>query len=162
MCIEHANIYFMENLKGLLVGVMSALAAYLSPISSVIFSIFYVFILNFIFGLLGGFSKGEKFDFKKAFSTIKEVLIYYLIILSVYLVGERMGDKGAALQAITSITYAFIYFYVVNILKNLCLVFKESRALFFIHYVVSFEIVKKIPFLESFVKNEGKEVSHEA
>lgn len=144
----------MENIKILLVGTLSALAAYLSPISSVIFSILYVFLLNFACGYLAGMANGEKFAWKKAFSTVKEVAIYYIILVSVFIVGERMGDDSAALQAITTITYAFIYFYSVNILRNLSFTFKDSKAIAFIYYIVSFEVIKKIPFLENFIKHE--------
>lgn len=147
----------MENIKALLVGTLSALAAYLSPISSVIFSVLYVFILNFACGYLAGMANGEKFAWKKAFSTVKEVAVYYMILVSIFIVGERMGDDGAALQAITTITYAFIYFYAVNILRNLASIFKNSRSINFIYYVISFEVIKKIPFMESFIKQEKAE-----
>lgn len=148
----------MENIKALLVGTLSALAAYLSPISSIMFSILYVFLLNFVFGYLTGMSTGERFSFKKAFHTVKEVCAYYLILVSIFIIGERMGDGKAALQAITTITYAFIYFYAVNIMRNLSLLFKDSRSLAFIYYVISFEVIKRVPFLESFVKKEeGKQ-----
>jgi hypothetical protein len=153
----------MENIRALMVGTLSALAAYLSPIYSVIFSILYVFLMNFALGYLTGMVHGERFCWRKAFSTIREVMVYYLLLVSIFIVGERMGDRGAALQAITTVTYAFIYFYAVNILRNLSYIFKDSRSINFIYYVISFEVIKKIPFMESFVKNEkGKEGGHEA
>lgn len=148
----------MENIKAVIVGIFSALAAYLSPISSVLFSILYVFFLNFLFGYLSGLVKGESFALRKAFTAVKEACIFFLIVASVYIIGERMGDDNAALQAITTITYAITYFYAVNIFKNLNKLFPKSRGISFLYYVLSMEFIKKIPFMESFVKQEkGKE-----
>jgi hypothetical protein len=145
----------MENIKVLLVGTLTTLAAYLSPISSVIFSVLYVFIFNFACGYLAGMANGEKFAWKKTFSTVKEVAVYYMILVSIFIVGERMGNNEAALQAVTTITYAFIYFYSVNIFRNLVIIFKGNRGINFIYFVISFEVIKKIPFMDSFIKSEN-------
>jgi len=78
----------MENIKAAIIGSFSAFAAYLSPISSIFFSILYVFLLNFVFGYLSGLSKGESFSLKKAFIAVKEAGIFFLIVASVYIIGE--------------------------------------------------------------------------
>lgn len=150
----------METIKAAIVGAFSALAAYLSPISSVLFSILYVFLLNFAFGYLSGLAKGESFSLRKAFTAVKEASIFFLVVASVYIIGEKMGDNKGALQCITAVTYAITYFYAVNIFKNLSKLFPSSRGISFLYYVLSMEFIKKIPFMENFVKQEkadGKE-----
>ncbi len=145
----------MDNIRTLIVGTLSAMIAYFHPITNVLFSLFYLFLLNLLFGLVAGITVNkEVFSFRKAFNCMKETAVFFLILASTYTVGEKMGNPGGALQCVTTVTYAFIYFYAVNILKNLRRLFPASRGLSFIYYFVSMEFVRKIPFLAEFVNQE--------
>ena len=78
----------MDQIRNLLVGLITGLAAYLNPISGEMYSLFGVFFLNFMFGLLAALiSNGESFDFKKAFRCIGEASIFFLLVCSVYVIG---------------------------------------------------------------------------
>lgn len=148
----------MENFKTLVVGTAAAMAAYFHPLSGVLFSLFYLFLLNLFFGIVTGIAVGrEGFRFKKALNCMKEAGVYFIIVGSIYFVGEKMGNPDGALQCVTAVTYAFIYFYTVNILKNLRRLFPASRSLSFVHYVVGMEFVRKIPFLNGFLEQEKQE-----
>ena len=68
-----------------------------------------------------------------------------------------MEKPVAAIQCITGIVYSVLYFYSVNIFRNLAKLIPDSRTLKFLYYVLSFEILKKLPFLKKFEENE-KEV----
>ena len=50
--------------------------------------------------------------------------------------------------------YALIYFYGVNILKNLNRIFPKNRYIDFLYYVLSFEMIKKIPYLENYKQKQ--------
>ena len=148
----------MENIKILIIGVLSSVAAYFHPITHVLFSLFYLFLLNLLFGLVAGITiNKEVFSFRKAFNCMKETAVFFLILASIYTVGEKMGNPSGALQCVTAVTYAFIYFYTVNILKNLRRLFPASRGLAFVYYAVSFEFVRKVPFLSDFINQEKEE-----
>ena len=83
--------------------------------------------------------------------------MFYVIVLSIYIIGEKMKNLDGALQCITGIVYAVCYFYGVNTLRNMRKLFPHSRPLNFIYYVLSFEVVRKIPYLQQFLDNEKKE-----
>lgn len=67
-----------------------------------------------------------------------------------------MKNLDGALQCITGIVYSVCYFYGVNTLRNMRKLFPQSRVLNFLYYILSFEVVKKIPYLQKFIDNEEK------
>jgi len=144
-------------LKNTIVTICSLLFAYFAPISNVVFVIFYVFLINFLAGLISGIVRqDESFNLKKFFYCVLETMVYYIIVMSVYTVGEQMGNVDGAMQCISGVTYAIIYFYAVNVMRNLQILFPENMTIKFLYYIVSFEVVKKIPFLQNFLKREDK------
>lgn len=146
-----------DTIRNLIVTLCSILFGYFSPLRNIVFVIFFVFLLNCLFGLVAGVGvEGEKFNLKKFFRCILETLVFYVIVLSIYLVGEKMGNEQGALQCISGVVYAVIYFYAVNILRNIHTVFPENRWVKFLFYVLSFEIIKKIPYLQQFQEKKDE------
>lgn len=152
----------MDQIRNLLVGLITGLAAYLNPISGEMCSLFGVFFLNFMFGLLAALiANGESFDFKKAFRCIGEASIFFLLVCSVYVIGEKHGDSSGALQCVSFITYSVMYFYAVNIIRNVKnLLRKDSTAYkvaLFLYWLLSVEFVKQIPHLQEYLAVYRKE-----
>ncbi len=143
-----------DTIKNLLITITSVLIGYFAPLKDIVFVIFFVFLLNCIFGLIAGVGvQGERFSLKKFFRCILETLVFYVIVLSIYLVGEKMGNSEGAVQCISGVVYAIIYFYAVNILRNAHKLLPKSKGLKFLYYVLSFEIIKKIPYMQQFQEN---------
>ena len=143
-----------DTIKNLVITITSVLIGYFAPLKDIVFIIFFIFLLNCIFGLLAGVGvQGERFSIKKFFRCILETLVFYVIVLSIYLVGEKMGNPSGAFQCISGVVYAIIYFYTVNILRNAHKLLPKSKVLKFLYYVMSFEVIKKIPYLQQYVEN---------
>lgn len=139
------------ELKNMLVTLFSVTLAYFAPVKDMVFVIFFIFLINMIAGLVSGIIvEKERFNNKKFFHCIVETCVFYLIVGSVFLIGEKLHNIDGALQCITGVVYAILYFYGTNTLRNLKNLFPENRVIAFIYYVVSFEIVKKIPYLQQF------------
>ena len=140
-----------DTLRNLIITITSVLVGYFAPLKDVVFVIFFVFLLNCLFGLVAGVGvQGEKFSLKKFFRCIMETLVFYVIVLSIYLVGEKMGNPDGAIQCISGVVYAIIYFYFVNILRNAHKLLPKSKGIKFLFYVLSFEMIKKIPYLQHY------------
>lgn len=140
-----------DTVKNLIITIVSVLIGYFAPLKDIVFVIFFIFLLNCIFGLLAGVGvEGEKFNLKKFFRCIMETLIFYVIVLSIFVIGEKMGNLSGALQCISGVVYAIIYFYAVNILRNTHKLLPKSRVIKFLFYVLSFEVIKKIPYLQQY------------
>lgn len=129
--------------------------AYFAPIQNMVFVIFFVFAINCMAGMIAGIvAKHERFNLKKFFHCMLETFVFYIIVLSVFTIGEKMRNLDGAIQCITGVVYAILYFYGVNTLRNLNILFPESKVIRFLFYVLSFEVVKKIPYMQQFINKE--------
>lgn len=146
-----------ETIRNLLVTVTGVLLGYFAPLKDIVFVIFFIFLLNCLFGLIAGIGvEGERFSLKKFFRCIMETMVFYVIVLSIYVVGEKMGNSEGAIQCISGVVYAIIYFYAVNILRNTHRLFPKTRWVKFLYYVLSFEIIAKIPALKGFQEHKDE------
>lgn len=149
------------TIKSFLITTMSVVMAYFAPIQDMVFTIFFLFLVNCIVGMLTGMMiEHEGFSLKKFGKCISETLSFYLIVVCLFVVGKNMNNMDGALQAIGGVIYSILYFYSVNVLRNLTKVFPESDVLLFLYYVVSFEFVKKFTSLQGFndfkIKNKNE------
>lgn len=152
------SMEIVTGLKNLLVTLFSVTFAYFAPVKDMVFVIFFIFVINCVAGMVAGIvAKHERFSNRKFFHCLLETMVFYVIVLSVFVVGEKMKSLDGAMQCITGIVYAICYFYGVNTLRNLRKLFPQSRPLNFIYYVLSFEIVRKIPYLQQFIDNEKEQ-----
>ena len=147
----------LNTIRNLIVTIFSVVIGYFATLKDIIFVIFFVFLLNCLFGLVAGIGvENERFNLKKFFRCILETAVFYVIVLSIYLIGEKMGNPSGALQCISGVVYAIIYFYSVNILRNAHKLLPKSKVIKFLYYVLSFEVIKKIPYLKQYQENAGK------
>lgn len=143
------------SIRNLLASVFSVMFAYFAPIQNMVFVIFFVFAINCMAGMIAGIvAKHERFNLKKFFHCMLETFVFYVIVLSVFTIGEKMRNLDGAIQCITGVVYAILYFYGVNTLRNLNILFPESKVMRFLFYVLSFEVVKKIPYMQQFINKE--------
>ena len=147
----------MDYFKNLLIGLVTGIAAYLNPISGEIKSLIAVFALNFICGLLTALLiNHESFSFKKAWRCIVEATIFFALVSCIYFIGEHKGNPEGALQCVSFITNSDFYFYGVNILRNIKEILPNSsngyKVVAFLHYVLSVEFIKNIPYLTNYLQ----------
>lgn len=139
------------ELKNMMATLLSITLAYFAPISDMVFVIFFIFLINMLAGMISGIVvDNEAFSNKKFFRCLIETFVFYVIVICIYVIGEKLGNVNGALQCITGVVYAILYFYGTNTLRNLQKLFPANKVIAFIYYVVSFEIVKKIPYLQQF------------
>ena len=148
----------MEDLRTIIIVSLSSLMAYLSPINGILFAVTLAFVLNFMTGYLSGILVNkEDFNFKKAFSCFSEACVFVVFIASVFTIGEHMDNAGEALVSISIVTHVVLYFYAVNVFKNLKRIIPQSQWIDFCYWLISFEFMKKVPFLETFLKQRKGE-----
>lgn len=151
----------MENLftplKSAMVTALCAILAFFAPIANLIFAVFIIFLLNCIAGIVADVVTDSKsFDLKKFFHCLFETMVFYVIIMAVYVIGEKLLNLAGAIQCSTVIVYAILYFYGTNILRNCAKLFPDSKTIKFMYYVLSFEIIKKIPYMDRFKEKEAE------
>lgn len=148
----------MENIRSIAGCVISVVVAYFAPIESIFLGVAWVFVVNFVFGLLNGIVvKNEIFSFRKAFSCFVEAMVLYVLMATIFLVGDRIGNQSGAMQCITAVVYALIYFYAVNILRNIKGLFPGNKTIRFLYWILSIEFVKEIPFIGDYLAKFNRE-----
>ena len=146
----------IEKLKDLFICFVMSVLAYLKPIEGELWSLFLIFALNFVFGYLADMiANGEDFKFKKAFRCICEATVFFILCAVIYAIGRFKGQEAGALQCVSFITYTIIYFYSMNVLRNLKQIFREGttpwNVIAFLYYVLRFKFIKRIPFLSDYM-----------
>ena len=145
----------MQNIKTFLAVSLASMLAYFEPIGDILTSITVLFLLNFVFGLLAGLlAHRETFNFRKAFVCVSEASVYLLLLASTFFIGDHLGLRSGALQAVSTVTYTLLYFYSVNIFKNLKVLMPKSKTIAFLHYLISIQILHKIPSLNQYLKQQ--------
>jgi len=146
---------WLSLLKSIIVALISSVLAYLTPVYDIVICIGFAFAGNFFWGYIAGIvAQKDSFCLKKAKVSIYEVLVYVSIVACLFTIGEKMNDKNLALHSLIMITWIWIYFYLVNIFKNLTRIFPNSRGLAFIYFIISLEFIKRFPYLKEFTENE--------
>ena len=144
--------------KALLLTIAAGVASYLEPIANNVFAMTYLLFINFIVGLLVSLLiQREDFSWRKMGWCGVEAMIFFILVASIYIVGNANGNQDGAVQCVSMTVYAMCYFYSVRILRNLCTIFPTGntawKILYFIYTVLTLEIAKHIPGLEGYLKS---------
>jgi glucan phosphoethanolaminetransferase (alkaline phosphatase superfamily) len=147
-----------EQIKNVIISVILAILAYLEPIEAELQTLFLVFFLNFLFGYISGMVKGEDFSLKKALICVLHAAIFFVLCAAVYIVGRLKGQMAGAVQCVSFITYLVIYFYGLNILRNLKKIFKENTPPWHVvntlYFILRFKFIEHIPYLSEYLDKQ--------
>lgn len=153
----------IEQIKHIVVTITLAVLAFLKPIECDLYSLLLIFFLNFLFGYLSGMvANNEEFNLRKALRCIGEAAVFFILCCSIYIIGRLKGEMTRAILCVSFITYIIIYFYALNVLKNLKKMFKKETAPWFIvaflYYVLRVKFIERIPFLSNFLNMQKNEL----
>lgn len=151
----------IDNIRHLFVGITLAVFAFLNPIGGELFSLVIVFFLNFFFGYLSGMiANHEDFNFKKAIRCGAEATVFFVLCTAIYSIGKLKHQYEGAIQCVSFITYVVLYFYGLNILKNLKKIFKKGstpwQIVAFLYYMLRFKFIERIPGLAAYLNYADK------
>lgn len=154
------------TIKTLIASIISSIIVYFDPVVGQIESLFGLFTLNFLVGYMTGkIINGEQFDLKKFRECYKWAAIILVIICTLYFIGERNGDREGTIQVLHIATLVAIWAFGTNILKNLCILSKGNepahKFFFACYYWISFDFVKRIPFVSGIAYQDCKKVIEE-
>ncbi len=152
----------IEQIRSVIVAVILSVLAYLRPIEGEMWSLFLIFALNFLFGYLAGMiAGGEDFKFKKAFRCIGEATIFFILCTTIYLIGRLKGQMEGATQCVSFVVYVVLYFYGLNVLKNIKRMLKVDTAphqvISTLYWILRFKFVEHIPFLTDYLNKNQKD-----
>jgi len=146
----------------LIIGWATATFLFFEPIHNLWLCIGVAWLFNFLFGWVASMVvQHEQFNHKKALGTMKEVSIYLFITALLFFLGETMKDRNSVLFSLNVITWAFILFYLINILKNLRRLAPDSKGVHYVYILVSLEFLKNLPHFKQFKKEEKDKLDYD-
>ena len=155
----------MNEVKVIIVNVITAVLGFLSPIQDFMVAIVVLFACNFVFGLTADMVTGGEWSWKKAWRFLWQSFIFFVLAAAVFTCGHYMHNEGGAIQCVSYICYVTIYIYGVNILRNIRHMLQEGSGMYrvvdILYYVLTLKVVDKIPFLSEYLKKSKKEADNE-
>lgn len=146
----------LDSIRYFLIGLVSAMAAFFSPIKDFMTAAVLLFIVNFFCGLLADIVVGNKWQTKKALIFVWYCFLYFGMCAFVFACGHYMRNEEGAVQCVSYVCYLALYIYGVNIVRNLKKVVVPSSSMYkildIIYYVLTFEFVSKIPYLSNYLE----------
>lgn len=144
----------IESLRHASMWAVSAILSFVSPISFSIQSLFILFVANILVGLFADLCTGGHWEKQKITRAFFEALLIYSFIFVIFSIGTSMKNIEGALQVVATFTWVVIWYYGANINRNLIVLspsHSQARKAFeFSYYVITFEVIKKIPFLKDY------------
>lgn len=159
----------LEHIRLVAVSIFSPVLAYLTPTKGFVIALVVAFGFNVICGMRAdgiSVTRCRNFSFRKFKNAVFELALYLLIIQFVYAIMTVLGDQKAALIAIKSLSYIFIYIYTQNSFKNLVRVYPKNAALRVIYHVIRLEFTRALPshiqpIIDRVEREHGKELEIE-
>ena len=149
----------LDQFRVVVVGFASAIAAFLAPISFSIFTLITLFGVNTLIGYFADLATGGKWNKSKMWRAVIDILILYGAIFFIYGLGVLMKNQEGALQCVSWLSYAVIWFFSVNINRNAITIAPEGGqaqgVLKLTYWVISVEFIKRIPFLASYFESKS-------
>ena len=108
----------INELKAVLLIIFSALGSFFMPITDYMIAILMLLGVNFLSGWIEDELHGKGWKWKKAFKTFYECFVMVAIGACLFVIGHYMHKDASAIQCLSVIYFAAIWFYSVNILNN--------------------------------------------
>lgn len=148
----------MAEIKGFLVAAFSAVLSFFMPISDFIEAMIMLFLVNFVFGVLADIVNGQGWSKKKANTFFLYCLVFFAIALFIFTIGHLLHAHNEAIQGVKYLCVVSLWFFGVNIARNWKQITIEGSTFHklasFIYYVLSMQVVEKIPFLRQFIEDK--------
>lgn len=153
----------IDKIKDIVWALILSVVAYLKPLQGEMSALFLLFFVNFLAGYFAGMiANNEEFNFKKAGRCILEALVFFALCTCIYAEGKLKGNEHGAMQCVSFVTYVIIYFYGVNIVKNLMKIFREGTIPYqifaFLYYILRFKFVEQIPYLKEYLNKSNQKL----
>lgn len=144
-------------IKASIIGVISELFAFFAPIEKNMLALTWLFILNFIFGMLADILAGKDFSLRKSISCITHATMFFALCASLYGIGFYQEVCEEVLnQCVSSFCWILIYCYSTNIVRNVRVILKNDTPAYktvdFLYSALSMTFVKTLPFVEEIIK----------
>ena len=131
-----------DRIRTLVQAVLLLVASFLAPLSNA-FTVLIVMAVADVFGGMAGnvWTGREEFKFRKAFRAIYKIISYCVMVLLVHFCVSSFGEGSLAGTLVKFLTWTISYWYLSNILGNMCKAFPQSKGFLFLYLALSLKVL---------------------
>jgi phage-related holin len=140
-----------------LIFLAGCIAAYFEPIAALLVLVASLFVVDFVTGVLKSVKMTGKLSLKskKLRWSFVKMFVYMSVMAITFYVCEAMGlSDETAISVVKVEVWMVVYIEGLSIVENLEAIFAKDRFLKFLHYLLSVEFLKYVPFVSKFLKEE--------
>lgn len=150
----------MVEIKGFVIAACSAVLSFFMPIGDFIVAMIVLFLVNFFFGLFADIANGKGWSKKKANTFFLYCLVFFSIALAIFCIGHLLHAHEEAIQGVKYLCVISLWFFGVNISRNWMQITRKGSTFhsiaYFVYYILSMQVVERIPFLKQFIEEKEK------
>lgn len=142
------RIFNWEQWRIIAISAASPVLGYLTPTKGFVYALIVMFSFNIWAGMRAdGVSivRCKNFSFRKFKNALFELFMYLFIVETIFTIMKNCGDYNAAIIAVKSLTYVFMYVYLQNAFRNLIIAYPRKLALRIIYHVIRLEFARALP-----------------
>ena len=131
-----------DRIRTLVQAVLLLVASFLQPLSTS-FAVLFVMSVADVFGGMAGnvWTGREEFKFRKAFRAIYKIIAYCVMVVLVHFCISSFGEGSLAETLVKFLTWTISYWYLSNILGNMCKAFPSSKGFLFLYLALSLKLL---------------------
>ena len=144
-------------LKTMAIAAVVTMLDFMSPIENFLVVILSLAFIDTFWGLAADHGDFRKSKFIRSWVYM---LVYFLIIIISFWIGVMMDiSKDNSKGFVSWITWAMIWFYGTNILKNISNVYPDNKVIAFLYWVAAVKFISKVNFLDEYNKTKNQKGS---
>lgn len=151
----------MSDIKFFIIGTVWGFLTLLTPIKDFMISMVVLFTLNFLFGLIAARFEHEEWAWRKAAMFFVYCCIFFVTVAALFVAGHYLHSDEQAVFCVRYICIAAMYLFTTNILRNWRKILVPGtpwhQLVDFLHYVLSFGFVDKIPLFKKYQEYKKSE-----
>lgn len=148
-------------LKAAVITFISGLLTLFSPIQDILIGMVILLSINGLFGLIADIMDGERWHSKKALSFLYQCFIYFGLVMSLFVVGKFIHKPSEAATCVSMISIITTWVFTINILRNVKQCMPRSSPMYklfdILHYIVSVQVIEKIPYVAAYMAEKQEE-----
>lgn len=151
----------MNDIKALLIGVVSCIITLLNPIRDYMTGMLIVFTFNYLVGWIADSVNGGKWSMKKTLSFGMQCFVFFGIIVFLFLIGHFMHKQAEALVGVQYVCIIAVWAYLRNSFRNLRdHILKKGSTMWLIvdilYFIISFEMIEKLPSVKKYIEHKDE------
>ena len=156
------KIFNWEQWRIIVVSTISPILGFLTPTFGFVYALIIMFALNIWAGMRADgvvIVRCKNFSFRKFKNALFELLLYLIIVETIFVIMKNCGDEKAAVIVVKSLTYVFEYVYLQNAFRNLIIAYPRNLALRIVYHVIRLEFSRALPSrLQPIIRRVEKEL----